>query len=100
MVEHPDKMADTTVYEVTRGKRILLWLLSAFYRCWERTIRLRMDAKSREAITYTAEPLVVCRSSPPNLALRRVTVNSKGPGEASGQCFLDIREPCAIGVVS
>jgi lysophospholipid acyltransferase (LPLAT)-like uncharacterized protein len=59
MVEHPDKTADTTVYGVTGGKRILLWLLGAFYLCWARTIRLRIDDESREAASYQAEPLII-----------------------------------------
>jgi len=59
MVEHPETAADTTVYGVTGGKRILLWLLSVFYRCWARTIRLRVDTRSREASSYQAEPLVI-----------------------------------------
>ena len=59
MTETSEQDVDTTVYGVTGGKRILLWLLSAFYLCWARTIRLRLDDGSLKAASYQAEPLII-----------------------------------------
>ena len=59
MTETPEQEADRTVYGVTGGKRFLLWCVSILYRCWARTIRIRMDSRSSEAVNYRAEPLII-----------------------------------------
>jgi lysophospholipid acyltransferase (LPLAT)-like uncharacterized protein len=59
MIDRQEIKSETTVHGVTGGKRFLLGLLGTFYLTWARTIRLRMDAGTREAITYQAEPLII-----------------------------------------
>lgn len=59
MTETPEQEVDRTVYGVAGGKRFLLWCLSILYRCWARTIRVRMDTQSSEAVNYRAEPLII-----------------------------------------